>query len=263
MADDLHSPGALPPIDLGSYLPRVKQVRWDHYYTEIALAVRNRANCLGAQVGAVLVVANRIVSTGFNGTPSGFPNCMDGGCVRCRDRYYGEIGRLDLVSDRELAKTHAKQLDLCICVHAEANAMLTAARLGHSITGSTLYVTHKPCFMCLKDAVQAGVGRIVYLKDYKPTDSKSLLMQYDELAEFLRNNEQRRFERLAVQSELLKKVNAEVVEPNLDEWIKEGKPRDDEPLGQVNIPIPPLSRQPKAKSRRAARAPGPGKSANR
>lgn len=164
----------------------------------------------------MLVVENRIVSTGFNGTPAGFPNCMAGGCLRCRDRYYGEIGRLDLASDPELANGASKQLDLCICVHAEANAMLTAARLGHRITHSTLYATHKPCFMCLKEAVQAGVWRVVFLKDYQPTESKSLLAQYDELAEFLRGNEQRRFERLAAQSGLLEAANADVVEPNLD-----------------------------------------------
>src|SRR4051812_37293283 len=68
-----------PPVDLGEFLPRVKQVRWDHYYMEIALTVRKRANCLGAKIGAVLVVDNRIVSTGFNGTPAHFPNCMKGG----------------------------------------------------------------------------------------------------------------------------------------------------------------------------------------
>jgi dCMP deaminase len=223
----------------GDYLPRVKQVRWDHYYMEIALAVRKRANCLGAKVGAVLVVENRIVSTGFNGTPAGFPNCVDGGCLRCRDRFYGEIGRPSLASEPELAETSSKQLDLCICVHAEANTMLTAARLGHSITGSTLYATHKPCFTCLKEAVQAGIGRIVYLKDYVPTNSESLLTQYEELAEFLRENEQRCFERLAAQSKLLEPASAPVIEPDLDKWIEEDLPREDIKQSDARFEIPP------------------------
>jgi dCMP deaminase len=261
----LSSDAPLPPIDFGDYLPRVKQVRWDHYYMEITLAVQKRANCLGAQIGAVLVVENRVVSTGFNGTPAGFPNCMDGGCVRCRDRYYGEIGRPDLASDPSLADGTIKQLDLCICVHAEANAMLAAARLGHRITDSTLYATHKPCFMCLKEAVQAGVGRIVYLKDYRSTESKSLLDQYEQLAEFLRGNEQRRFEQLAAQSNLFEAAGAEVVEPNLDKWIKKDQPDNDAITGAVAIPIPPDAtttrpRRPIAPRRRAGKASGQGKS---
>jgi dCMP deaminase len=257
--------GQLPPIDTGGYLPRVKQVRWDHYYMEIALTVRKRANCLGAKIGAVLVVENRIVSTGFNGTPAGFPNCNDGGCVRCRDRYYGEIGHPEWASDPEIAQGATKQLDLCICVHAEANAMLTAARLGHRTTGSTLYATHKPCFMCLKEAVQAGVGRVVYLKDYRPTEIKSLLAQYEELAEFLRGNEQRCFEQLAAQSKLLvDAANAEPVEPNLDDWIAGNRPNDDDEagLGQPKIPMPPEGSSAAKPTSRAARASGLGKSSD-
>lgn len=232
--------GKLPPIDPGEYLPRVKQVRWDHYYMEIALAVRKRANCLGASIGAVLVVENRVVSTGFNGTPSGFPNCLQGGCVRCRDRYYGEIGHPEWASDASLAEGTVKQLDLCVCVHAEANAMITAARLGHRITGATLYTSHKPCFTCLKEAVQARIGRIVYLKDYKPTDSPSLLVQYEELAEYLRDGELRRFEQLVAQSRVLEAAG-EAVEPNLDAQIL-GEATDDEaPIGKIEIPLPPTT----------------------
>jgi dCMP deaminase len=235
-----------PPVDLGEFLPRVKQVRWDHYYMEIALTVRKRANCLGAKIGAVLVVDNRIVSTGFNGTPAHFPNCMKGGCVRCRDRYYGEIGHPEWASDKTLARGKLKQLDVCICVHAEANAMITAARLGHRIAGSTLYATHKPCFSCLKEA--AGIERVVYLKDYQPTDSKSLLQQYEELAEFLRGNDARNFEPLAEQGPLMRKIKAPIKPPNLDRTIKNKGPHDDLKLGYVELPIPP-----KTSARKAAK----------
>lgn len=58
----------------------------DEYFMGIALAVRSRANCRGRSVGAVVVVNDRIVSTGYNGTPEGMENCLDGGCVRCADR---------------------------------------------------------------------------------------------------------------------------------------------------------------------------------
>ena len=66
----------------------------------IARSVREAANCLGSQVGAVLVVDDHIISTGYNGTPHGFTNCRDGGCVRCRDRALYAAGLLD---DDELA----------------------------------------------------------------------------------------------------------------------------------------------------------------
>ena len=54
----------------------------DDYYMGIAMAVRRKANCMGRRVGAVIVKRNRIISTGYNGTPEGMANCLDGGCVR-------------------------------------------------------------------------------------------------------------------------------------------------------------------------------------
>src|ERR1700761_4585940 len=101
----------IPPLaDPGKTLPRVSQIQWDHYYMQVAETIRTRGNCLGTKVGAVLVLNNRIISTGFNGTPAGFTNCEDGGCVRCRDRYLGEIGRGHEASDPELAEGKSKQL---------------------------------------------------------------------------------------------------------------------------------------------------------
>jgi dCMP deaminase len=245
--------------DPGEFLPRVKQVRWDHYYMEIALAVSRRANCLGALVGAVLVVENRVVSTGFNGTPAGFPNCKDGGCVRCKDRHYGEIGHPEWASDPVLAAGTTKQLDLCICVHAEANAIVTAARLGHRTTGATLYATHKPCFTCLKEAVQAGVGRIVWLKDFKPTDSPSLLRQYEELAEFLRRGEARNFEQLFAQSKLLDAVTDVTALPNLDRLLE----TDETGPGGAEIPIPPNTSPRKPAGRTPRKGSPPAKESGR
>ena len=101
----------------------------------IAMAVRRRANCQGNRVGAVIVVDKHIVSTGYNGTPHGMPNCLDGGCHRCacRDEYPSGTG-----------------YDMCICVHAEQNAILAAARFGIAVDGATLYSTMRPCFGCTK-----------------------------------------------------------------------------------------------------------------
>lgn len=122
------------------------------YFMQIALAVRERANCLGNKVGAVLVVDNRIVSTGYNGTPSGCRNCDEGGCERCanRERYGPGEG-----------------YDLCICVHAEQNALLSAARFGVAVAGGTLYTTMRPCFGCTKELLQAGIHTVYYLHDWR------------------------------------------------------------------------------------------------
>jgi len=134
----------------------------DDYYMGIAMAVRRKANCMGRRVGAVIVKNNRIISTGYNGTPEGMANCLDGGCVRCRDRetYKASVG-----------------YDVCICVHAEQNALITAARFGNSIEDAVVYSTLRPCFDCTKVLLQAKVHTIYYIHDWAhPIDS--LQQQY-------------------------------------------------------------------------------------
>jgi len=122
------------------------------YYMGIAIAVRERANCLGRKVGAVMVKENRIISTGYNGTPEGTDNCIQGGCVRCSKRatYSASVG-----------------YDVCICVHAEQNALITAARFGNAVQGAEVYSTLRPCFDCTKAALQAKVRGIYYLHPWE------------------------------------------------------------------------------------------------
>ncbi len=128
---------------------------WEEYYMRIAMAVRSRANCLGNRVGAILVLDDRIVSTGYNGTPANMVNCMDGGCDRCLNRHKYESG---------------KNYDLCICVHAEQNALLSAARFGIATEGTVLYSTMQPCFGCTKELLQAKVKRLYYLHEWSYPD---------------------------------------------------------------------------------------------
>ena len=127
----------------------------DTYYMGIAFAVREKANCTGNRVGAVIVKGNRVISTGYNGVPEGMPNCLDGGCLRC--------------SNPEIFASGAGY-DLCICVHAEQNALLSAARFGISVEDATLYTTMQPCFGCAKEMVQAHIKRVVYLHPWEPRD---------------------------------------------------------------------------------------------
>ena len=129
----------------------------DTYYMQIAIAVREKANCTGNRVGAVAVLHNRVISTGYNGVPEGMQNCLEGGCLRCRNpngRFPSGTG-----------------YDLCICVHAEQNALLSAARFGNSIEGATVYSTMQPCFGCGKELLQARIKRIVYLHPWSPSDA--------------------------------------------------------------------------------------------
>ncbi len=123
----------------------------------IAVATRQRAECIGRHVGAVLVREGRIVATGYNGTPRGFLRCNaeEQGCHRCANRDQYPTG---------------SAYDVCICVHAEQNAVLQAARLGYSLEGGHCYTTLRPCFGCLKELRQAGVERIVYLNPWHPGD---------------------------------------------------------------------------------------------
>ncbi len=128
---------------------------WPEYYMRIAMAVRARANCTGNRVGAILVRDRRIIATGYNGTPHGLPNCLDGGCNRCADRQRYAAG---------------KDYDLCICVHAEQNTVLQAARFGIATEGAELYSTMRPCFGCTKELLQAGIVRVHYLHEWRYPD---------------------------------------------------------------------------------------------
>ena len=124
----------------------------DEYYMGIAIAVRRKANCFGRRVGAILVRGDRIISTGYNGTPEGMRNCLDGGCIRCRERetYKASVG-----------------YDVCICVHAEQNALITAARFGNAVENATVYSTLRPCFDCTKASLQAKVKAVYYLHNWE------------------------------------------------------------------------------------------------
>ena len=123
---------------------------WDEYYMGIARAVGARSNCIRRRVGALVVVEKAIISTGYNGTPMGVANCSDGGCPRC-------------ASDAPPGAGY----DTCVCVHAEQNAIVMAARHGNATNGGTLYATLRPCFGCAKESIQAGIRENVFDEPYE------------------------------------------------------------------------------------------------
>ncbi len=139
------------------------------YFMGIAMAVRERADCRGQNVGAIIVVEYRIVSTGYNGTPTKMKNCSDGGCHRC--------------ANRDKTYRSGTAYDLCICVHAEQNAILSAARFGISVQDGTIYSTTQPCFGCLKEMLQARIGAVYYLHPWVSVRDAEQERQYNGLQE--------------------------------------------------------------------------------
>ena len=109
------------------------------------------------QVGALIVRGDQIISDGFNGMPTGFPNSCE-----------GEEGR-----------TRPEVL------HAEANAMMKVARSTQSCHGATLYLTTSPCFECAKMIVQSGIARVVYASLYRQTDALPFLAKAGIKAELI------------------------------------------------------------------------------
>ena len=133
---------------------------WDEYFMRIAHEVATRSTCLRRQVGAVVVLDKRILSTGYNGVPSGLPHCAEVGCLR-----------------DQLNVPSGERHELCRGLHAEMNALLQGARYGLSMQGAMLYSTHAPCSLCTKMIINAGIRTIVYLSGYADAMSEEMLNQ--------------------------------------------------------------------------------------
>jgi len=125
---------------------------WDSYFMKIASAVSERSTCDRATVGCVLVLDKRILTTGFNGAPTGQDHC-------------DEVGHL--MVDGHCVRT----------IHAETNAIIQAALHGVSTRGATCYVTHLPCIHCTKALINAGISRIVYQDAYRTDEYAMAFLQ--------------------------------------------------------------------------------------
>lgn len=137
-----------------------KQKKIDYRYIRMARIWAENSYCKRRQVGALLVKDKTIISDGYNGTPSGFPNV-------CED-------------DNDTTFPYV--------LHAEANAIAKVAQSNNSSDGATLYVTASPCIECAKLIIQAGIKRVVYSEKYRLTDGIDLLERAGVKVEFL--NEQ-------------------------------------------------------------------------
>ena len=104
-----------------------------------------------------MVRDKRLLATGYNGVPKHLAHCLDIGCLR---------EKLNIPS--------GERHELCRGLHAEQNAIIQAATSGTSIEGSTLYVTHYPCSLCIKMILNASVERVVYVEGYPDDLAKQL-----------------------------------------------------------------------------------------
>jgi dCMP deaminase len=115
----------------------------------IAKLVSKRSTCLRRNIGAVLVKDKRIIATGYNGAPTGIRHCEDTGCLR-----------------EKLGIKSGERHELCRGLHAEQNVIIQAAYYGVSTKDTVLYSTHKPCIICSKMIINAGIKKIYYLEGY-------------------------------------------------------------------------------------------------
>jgi dCMP deaminase len=131
----------------------------EEYYMNIAVQTSLRSTCIRRKVGAIIVKDDRILSTGYNGAPSGIPNCCDD-CKRCyRSAHNIPSGQM---------------LDMCYAVHAEQNAIMNALKTGEDLKGAALYVNTYPCVTCFKLTVQAGIKEVYYIDEYENEFTKQM-----------------------------------------------------------------------------------------
>ena len=118
------------------------RVSWKDYFMNIAREVAKRSTCVRKHVGAVIVREKTILSTGYNGSIKGLPHCDEVGC--------------------EMVDGHCVRT-----THAEANAIVQAAKNGIQINQSEIYVTASPCYDCFKLIANAGIKIIYYDEFYR------------------------------------------------------------------------------------------------
>lgn len=133
---------------------------WETYFMDIAMLVAKRSTCIRRSVGAVIVKDKRILSTGYNGAPSGVRHCIETGCLR-----------------EKLNVPSGERHELCRGIHAEQNAIIQAAYHGVSIKGASLFCTNLPCSICAKMIINAGIVTIYYQTGYADQMSSDMMKE--------------------------------------------------------------------------------------
>lgn len=158
----------------------MERIDKENYYLDIAETVLERSTCLRRCYGAIIVRNDEIVATGYNGAPRGRKNCVD----------------LEYCTREALGVPSGERYELCRSVHAEANAIISAAR--SEVLGGTLYLAGRDaktgallpeatsCSMCRRLIINAGIARVVIRNTktaYSVVDVHDWIMQDDSLPE--------------------------------------------------------------------------------
>ena len=122
------------------------RISQDEMMMRMAEVAAQRGTCSRLRVGVVISRNGRVMSTGYNGAPARTAHCV-----------------------------HEDDSPCEVSVHAEANAVAWAARHGIRTEGADMFVTHQPCLKCAQLIVNAGIGRVVYLADYRLVDGVKLM----------------------------------------------------------------------------------------
>ncbi len=133
---------------------------WDTYFMNITALVAQRSTCTRRAVGAIIVKDKRILSTGYNGAPSGIRHCLEVGCLR-----------------ESLQVPSGERHELCRGIHAEQNAIIQAAYHGVSVNNAVLYCTNQPCAICAKMIINAGIKKIYYQSGYTDALAQEMLSE--------------------------------------------------------------------------------------
>lgn len=133
-----------------------KRESWDHYFMRLVEAVASRATCTRRKFGALLTRENMILSTGYNGSARGLAHCTEVGC--------------------KIINNHCVRT-----IHAEQNAIISAARNGINVNGATIYTLGFPCLICAKLLINLGIKRVVFRELYFKPEYKEELEFTQEL----------------------------------------------------------------------------------
>ena len=138
---------------------------WDNYFMDMLSSVASRSSCCRRKIGAIITTAeHEVITTGYNGTPSGVLNCNDGGCTRCNSNI-----------------PSGQEYQYCLCVHAEKNAIYSAAKQGKAVTGATVYVSDRPCLQCVVAMIQCKIGLVYYNTEFVKVISPSEQADYSNM----------------------------------------------------------------------------------
>ncbi len=139
--------------------------KWDERFMSLAETVAEWSSCYqeNRHVGAVVVKDKRVLTTGYNGAPAGIESCSERGeCLR---------------RVRNIAS--GTMQEVCYAVHAEQNAICQAAKLGVSLDGAVMYVTHQPCVICTRMIINSGVKKVIYKNGYPDEFALKLFSESD------------------------------------------------------------------------------------